>query len=333
MLASERQLIQRDDAEAKAKALLGSGIRAFEVLPGGRNNSLFKVTRAGSDICVLKCYLAQPSDPRDRLKTEFDALDFLWRSGERAIPRPLVCDPAQQIAAYSFVEGAAVAPCDAAVDAATAFAGRLRTYAALPAAKQLRGRLARHAAVAIDHEGASRYPRFVEDSLLPAAENLMTSLAERMGPIELARPIPQSARTLSPSDFGFHNALRTRAGEFVFLDFEYFGWDDPAKLAGDFLLHPGMALDEALAGRLLWGLIPSGLRGRGGMAVRLRRLYPLLGLVWCAILLNEFLPERLRRRTFAGVEWGPERFAEQIDRAEAMLAHALAAEKKFPHGR
>ena len=42
-------------------------------------------------------------------------------------------------------------------------------------------------------------------------------------------------RCLSPSDFGFHNALlRGRPGvpgarDWVFLDFEYFGWDDPAK--------------------------------------------------------------------------------------------------------
>ena len=46
---------------------------------------------------------------------------------------------------------------------------------------------------------------------------------------------------LSPSDFGFHNTLLTKDG-LKFIDFEYFGWDDPVKLTCDFLLHPGMTL-------------------------------------------------------------------------------------------
>ena len=38
---------------------------------------------------------------------------------------------------------------------------------------------------------------------------------------------------ISPSDFGFHNALRTNTGP-VFFDFEFSGWDDPAKTIIDF---------------------------------------------------------------------------------------------------
>ena len=41
-------------------------------------------------------------------------------------------------------------------------------------------------------------------------------------------------RVLSPSDFGFHNALLDRQGNVRFFDFEYAGWDDPAKLVCDF---------------------------------------------------------------------------------------------------
>ena len=350
MPVSELHQIGEAAVAAQAEALLGSGIQGIDALRGGRNNRLYKVTRASGSACVLKSYLSAPGDPRDRLKTEFGALDFLWRCGERAIPKPLVCDPGQQVAAYSFVEGVPAAQGEAEIDAVAAFAGRLRTYSALPAAKrigpasgacfsyanaitQLRGRLARHAAVALDHEQGARYPRFVEDKLLPGAERVMTNRAAQLGPIALARAILPSARVLSPSDFGFHNALRTPNGALVFLDFEYFGWDDPAKLAGDFLLHPGMALDQALTQRLLRGLLPTGMRGRGRMAVRLRRLYPLLALNWCAIVLNEFLPEPQKRRAFAGADCGPSRLDQQLEKAEAMLAHALEAEKKFPHGR
>ena len=51
-------------------------------------------------------------------------------------------------------------------------------------------------------------------------------------------------RTLSPSDFGFHNAIRRSDDVLIFIDFEYFGWDDPAKTISDFLLHPAMQLNE-----------------------------------------------------------------------------------------
>ena len=45
-----------------------------------------------------------------------------------------------------------------------------------------------------------------------------------------------------PSDFGFHNSLRREDGSLAFVDFEYFGWDDPVKLTADILLHPGSPL-------------------------------------------------------------------------------------------
>src|SRR5260221_2700014 len=50
---------------------------------------------------------------------------------------------------------------------------------------------------------------------------------------------------LSPSDFGFHNALQRADGTLAFIDFEYFGWDDPVKLLADVVWHPGMRLSPA----------------------------------------------------------------------------------------
>ena len=52
--------------------------------------------------------------------------------------------------------------------------------------------------------------------------------------IGLNEELPVACKVLSPSDFGFHNALTTETGKLTFLDFEYAGWDDPAKMSGDF---------------------------------------------------------------------------------------------------
>src|SRR6266480_4587472 len=64
-----------------------------------------------------------------------------------------------------------------------------------------------------------------------------------------AAALPQASRILSPSDFGFHNAIRRPDGTLAFVDFEYFGWDDPAKTIVDFLLHPGMSVADTLKRR------------------------------------------------------------------------------------
>ena len=82
-------------------------------------------------------------------------------------------------------------------------------------------------------------------------------------------------RALSPSDFGLHNALRTKDGQLRFIDFEYFGWDDPVKLVSDTAIQPGSSLPHSAGPPL----DPSGFRGpskqRDPMfAVRRDVLYP-----------------------------------------------------------
>jgi hypothetical protein len=102
----------------------------------------------------------------------------------------------------------------------------------------------------------------------------------------------------------------------VFLDFEYFGWDDPAKMVSDFLMHPGMSLSLSAKQRFL-----SGILDRCDFATnfksRLNGVYPLWGLKWTLIMLNEFVPEHLRRRRFAlgDAETGVERRVNQLEKA------------------
>ena len=60
----------------------------------------------------------------------------------------------------------------------------------------------------------------------------------------LEKELPKSMQIFSPSDFGFHNAILKESGDLVFLDFEYFGRDDPVKLMADFIWHPGMKLSH-----------------------------------------------------------------------------------------
>ena len=58
--------------------------------------------------------------------------------------------------------------------------------------------------------------------------------------VEADQPLDPAERCLSPSDFGFHNAILANDGRLRFIDFEYAGWDDPSKLICDFFCQPAV---------------------------------------------------------------------------------------------
>ena len=306
---------------ASAARLLRAEVTAMEPIGGGRNSRVYRLRAADGPTAVLKAYFQHADDHRDRLGTEFTALSFLWDNGVRAIPRPQAMDREAGFALYEYVEGQklsgtrlAVAEIDQAVD----FLVALRELKdrpgsdALPPASEacfsvqaleasLRGRLNRLVGVPPISAPQAGLHRFLLESLVPGLDRLLTWGRARLAEAELSfeADLPRAERTLSPSDFGFHNALRRPDGQLVFLDFEYFGWDDPAKMVSDMLLHPAMNLAEVWKWRfarrlwLAWGTPP-------GLQRRVEVVYPLWGVKWCLILLNEFLPDHLQRRQFAG---------------------------------
>jgi thiamine kinase-like enzyme len=94
-------------------------------------------------------------------------------------------------------------------------------------------------------------------------------------------------RTLSPSDIGFINAIKTPYNQWVFLDFEYAGWDDPAKMIADAIHHPGIPIPETLHQIFINDTL-SWLEDSENIALRIKNIFPLVGLKWCLIILKKF---------------------------------------------
>lgn len=309
--------------------LLGQPVTDLEWIGGGGNSRIYKLPgpRAG------KVYFDQR-----RLETEFAALQFLWQHGVRCVPQPIASDAASKLAVYEFIDGAKLAANDVTdgdMDAAVEFLATLKRLASAPDAatlppaaeacftvqaviENLRGRLVRLAAV-------PALEPFLEEGFRPMLERLAANL-----PVETELPVEQ--RTLSPSDFGFHNALRRPDGRLVFLDFEYFGWDDPAKMVSDFLLHPALELPERRKQRFAAGMYRR-FSGNKSLAKRVETVYPLFGLKWCLIMLNEFVPEDLQRRGFAsgGSLDRATAQARQLEKAQRMLARIEREYEAFPY--
>jgi Ser/Thr protein kinase RdoA (MazF antagonist) len=101
------------------------------------------------------------------------------------------------------------------------------------------------------------------------------------------------ALCLSPSDFGFHNVIRRADGSFCFIDFEHAGWDDPAKLAADFILQPDAPMAVETAEYFIAALQDAA--GFGPQfADRVAQLIPIQKGKWTAIILNVFGRDTLR---------------------------------------
>lgn len=277
-------------------------VETMDRIGGGGNSRIYRLSARHAG----KSYF-QPQ----RLAVEFAALQFLWQAGLRCIPQPIAAD--EHVAVYEFIAGTKPVPTAADIDAAVAFLNRLRTLTGegLPNAAE--------ACFSVREIIANLEQRFARLAGSGVIEEFLPLL-------ERARRTPDSPateRVLSPSDFGFHNALRRPDGSLVFLDFEYFGWDDPAKLVCDFLLHPAMDLSDELKRRFYRGYVTN-----KSLAQRVEIVYPLFGLKWITILLNEFVPDDLRRRRFAGQAPDP---AVQLEKARRMKARIEREYDHFPY--
>jgi hypothetical protein len=83
-----------------------------------------------------------------------------------------------------------------------------------------------------------------------------------------------------------------------FIDFEYAGWDDPAKTVCDFLCQPAVPVPGHSADPFARALV-SDLSDPDWHLRRIGLLRDVYRVKWCCILLNDFLPAGRQRRLFA----------------------------------
>jgi len=282
------------DAVTVAGRLLGCiGLNALRV-EGGRNAEVWRIDAPDASY-ALKRYIR--ADAPERLSREVAALRFLERHDVANVPRVAAADAESGVILLSWLPGEVVLEAtEDDITACVAFIGQQHELshasdaAALPAAKeacgsvasilmQIDARIARLSALA-HRDPALR--RFVERECMPR-RRVLEELRERY-----PNEFPRQYKTLNPSDFGVHNARRDGAGRLSFLDFEYFGWDDPAKLSADFILHPGMALPQRLQSHFA-DRVAQVFGQEADFVQRLAALLPAYQLRWALIMLNPVL--------------------------------------------
>ena len=309
-------------------------------LPGGANNRVYRVSGTQPP-ALLKAYFRGPGDSRDRLGAEFGFLRFASDRGITGIPRAFACDPAAGVGLYEFVGGRLVRAQDVGepeVRRAAAFVEDVNRGRHEPAARRLP--TASEACFALrEHlecverrvdrltgvSGATplerRAKELVEDALVPTWRSVRATAEARSASlgVSLDALLPSERRCISPSDFGFHNALVSAGGELTFLDFEYAGWDDPAKLICDFFCQVAVPVGgehlPAFAQRVI-----AAVGGDESDLARAELLLPVYRVKWCCIQLNDFTAAGRERRRFAlGEADDSERQSNQLDDAALAL--------------
>lgn len=159
---------------------------------------------------------------------------------------------------------------------------------------------------------------FVNESLRPAWERVRDEISKncRAFGLDPDARIEDAEIIASPSDFGFHNALQTEKG-CVFLDFEYAGRDDPAKLVCDFFCQPALPVAAAQQELFLAAVLDD--LGLAHHRERVNVLLDAYRIKWIAIILNDFLSVGEQRRAFAITEDQDTRRLRQLDLARARL--------------
>lgn len=312
----------------------------WERLPGGANNRVYRLRDAERDR-VLKWYFQNPQDPRDRFGNERGFYELLWEHGIRRTPEPIGWDPAHRLGLFTFVSDRKLKPFEIDADRvkeALDFVCELNT---LRGDSQARGlgpgseacftftehlvcvdrRITRLSGLGPRDDLDLKAVQFVNEGILPLWREMRTRLvekAERAG-MNVGTALTEPQRCLSPSDFGFHNALLADNGQLRFFDFEYAGWDDPAKLICDFFCQPEIPVPGTLHGMVVKHLAEA-LRLEAPAEMRAWLLWPSYRIKWCCIMLNEFIRTDQKRRQFAGGEPAqPGRRSQQLHRAREVF--------------
>lgn len=286
-------------------------------LQGGRNNKVFRLDADGKSF-LLKSYFFSHQDSRDRLYHEFSFTNFAWTCGIYNVPKPFASLPERRFALYEFIDGLPAnqrVTTEEDIHQASNFILSLNRHRTnnlaleLPAASEAcfsieehvintTKRVNRLSQIEISDDFDQSAKECIELILKPlwCEVSNFIDMAKKKN-LLIGRRLSFEERWISPSDFGFHNAVEEKGGRLRFIDFEYAGWDDPAKLLCDFANQPDRLLDPVLSRELINSVIAQDVNPEF-LHFRYLLLEPLYQIKWACIILNDFLPSGSQRRKF-----------------------------------
>jgi thiamine kinase-like enzyme len=282
-------------------------VKMASLVKGRGNSRIYKLTSINDTNYALKIYPDRQLDSRQRLETEYTSCQYLFESGF-PVMKACVNNKNLNWAVYEWISGHSIESVDDEfIENAVSFIESLykesrgchdkgkfveASEACLSGqtiVQQINKRLEH-----LKETDSLELSDFLQKEFVPKFEMLTNQAREKVADFFDTR-LTRELQIMSPSDFGSHNAVKENSGQIMFIDFEYFGWDDPVKLISDFYWHPGMNLSQEFKTKWI-NSVRDIFKSDVSYELRLSAYLPLYALRWCLIMLNEFLPDRLINR-------------------------------------
>lgn len=315
----EKVETQEDQSEFEFQKYFDVKIIDIRDLKHKGNNKLFEIVDEDAQRYLVKVYSDRVSfsdireDEWSRGEREFKTISYLWEKNFREIPRPIFFDSEAQIGVYSFERGRIIKQEEIKKEHVdhmiefliklskfidpdkdyfpVAISGCLNMQQYLDVVKQ------RFEKINDGLDSSIMTPdirSFLDDIYLEIKkieEKFLSELDEK----ELTEEISLHRQVLTPGDYGFHNILVDEYGEYKFLDFEYFGRDDPTRQILDLKHHAQMnEIDDEMKDYFVKRYMEE-LHFTIEQKKRLKLIEPLIQITWVLIYLNVLSKEYIEK--------------------------------------
>ncbi len=313
---------------------MGAERSGIKRLNGGINNQVFLCTQ-GSSNWVLKGFPETRNGQTDRMKAEVEFLEFAEDIAPSFTPRLYHADWERRYIVQEFIEGDAFTPgakpSQESVQAAADFYKKINSNHQLAKHKIKQNACDGHASLRMHIQDARKrlnklYQTQLDKNTESVAKKVLNSLRSDFEKVKIETEnligkgkvldeIPTAELCISPSDFGFHNAIQ-RPENICFIDFEYAGWDDPAKTVVDFALQPKVPVLE-MSTHLLKAAESISQADIGKRCIALK---PILRVKWACIILSVLNTDRAKDvLTIVGDIGYEELISTRLQAAEAFM--------------
>ncbi len=308
-LSDEKEVLIKD---LLLKNGINSSFEAKRIEKGGNNQAFLIETDKEKFFC--KFYFKHKNDTRNRLQAEQSFLHFCSENKIECVPKMPAYDLKNNLALFSFIKGESFHTKLKSDDVLQAknFLFNLFTSSKKMQHYPLKASDAcftlKETLFSIEQRIKYVYSevfsqnsllfceaqKLIEKVLLPEWERAKKEVEKlNLDSISLAEKI----YFVSPSDFGFHNAL-TYNNNIVFLDFEYAGYDGALKAFCDFFCQPQVPVSLCYLDSIAEVFVSNEAEFLAFTECA-RKILPAYKVKWCFIMLNQFTKVGKDRRMFA----------------------------------
>jgi thiamine kinase-like enzyme len=279
---------------------------SIHLVYSGINSIIYRIKTGKNGYIKAKYYKQKSDELHDSIQTEWNTLSYLWKNNIRSINKPVAIFPKDRISLFTYLDG--VIPTKkkinkTTVDQMIAFIKTLKKISAQTQAVSLSN--AKESCFTISSyfkiiqiklksletsskqtKNVKRLLDFLQNEYIPLFSSIKKYIhlyCQKKG-LPLDYILPQTNRIISPSDVSFTNCI-LQDTNLNFVDFEYAGWDDPAKLVADLLSRPDGNIPTKFQ-QYFYKRMISVFKDDHSFHLRFLPISLLITCKWCLIILN-----------------------------------------------